>query len=103
MEINTNFYGNPKISSEVSGYVNYNIGMEPDVSFTLMNKGGVVKTMAGNLEGDFAPWRGLLEGWEGNWSQASTCQHREISHCYKVMNRLERMIDNLTGAQGMLL
>ena len=59
--------------------------------------------MAGNLEGDFAPWRGLLEGWEGNWSQASTCHHWEISHCYKVMNRLERMIDNLTGAQGMLL
>ena len=57
--------------------------------------------MAGNLEGDFAPWRGLLEGWDGNWSQASTCQHWEISHCYKV--RLERMIDNLTGAQGMLL
>ena len=59
--------------------------------------------MAGNLEGDFAPWRGLLEGWYGNWSQASTCQHWKISHCYKVMLRLERMIDNLTGAQGMLL
>ena len=60
MEINTNFYGNPKISSQVSGYVNYNIGMEPDVSFTFMNKGGMSKQWQ-------VIWRVILPPGEDFW------------------------------------
>ena len=48
----------------MSGYVNYNIGMEPDVSGWMDEKAEISKSLvAGGLEGAFAPWRRLLEGW----------------------------------------
>ena len=50
----------------MSGYVNYNIGMEPDVSGCWidrwMDEKEKIVPWPGSLEGDFTPWRGILEG-----------------------------------------
>ena len=79
----------------MSGYVNYNVGMQPEVGKWMVGlvdewrDGGVDEWImdkdrrTGDMESFASPWRRTLEGW-GSPCEASTCNHWQTPHRHQV-------------------